>query len=189
MTIQQIIYSMANSAMPNEENAKLAVVFICVLYACNAPRSLLAPPPQRWLLPQHTSHRNATHRKCRRCTLTRQTDQNPGPAQPARWSSSTKALVQLNQEYDPAGSFLPSITPYIIGTLQSVSLSLSVPLDQWIHRLVVPCNPVYYNWWTCQFRHLESQQGKIRSKNVLRLTLFYLNTYSRPNVLLLTWNS
>jgi hypothetical protein len=29
MTIQQIIYSMANSAMPNEENAKLAVVFIC----------------------------------------------------------------------------------------------------------------------------------------------------------------
>ncbi|EFX78690.1 hypothetical protein DAPPUDRAFT_245997 [Daphnia pulex] len=30
------------------------------------------------------SHRNAIHRKRRRCTLTRRTDRNTGPAQPAR---------------------------------------------------------------------------------------------------------
>ncbi|EFX63552.1 hypothetical protein DAPPUDRAFT_268254 [Daphnia pulex] len=55
------------------------------------------------------SHWNAIHRKRRRCTLTRRSAQNTGPAQPARWSSSTKALVQLNHEDDPAGSLLASI--------------------------------------------------------------------------------
>ncbi|EFX62083.1 hypothetical protein DAPPUDRAFT_120545 [Daphnia pulex] len=56
------------------------------------------------------SHWNAIHRKRRRGTLTRRSAQNTGPAQPARWSSSTKALVQLNQEDDPAGSLSSSIS-------------------------------------------------------------------------------
>ncbi|EFX81311.1 hypothetical protein DAPPUDRAFT_242475, partial [Daphnia pulex] len=84
------------------------------LRVCNAPRSRIAPrcllaPPLPAMattsayvtavtstpathVTSRDSHWNAIHRKRRRCTLTRRSAQDTGPAQPARWSSSTKAL-------------------------------------------------------------------------------------------------
>jgi hypothetical protein len=70
------------------------------------------------------SHWNAIHRKRRRCTLTRRSDQNTGPALPARWPSSTTKMIQRDH-------FWPRSTPYIICICHYVSLSLySRPIDQ-----------------------------------------------------------
>ncbi len=123
----------------SQGNWLFAVFWYGIAWKCNAPRCLLAPPLQRWPPPPPTSqpwrqhqqlmsprdsYWNAIHRKRWRCTLTRRSARNTGPAQPARWSSSTKALVQLNQEDDPAGSLSASIKPYIICMYHYVSLSL-----------------------------------------------------------------
>ncbi len=103
------------SVMRMRTNKGVLLIVWWVLYSYNAPRSLLAPPLQRWptLRIRHSRY-VSTSGVVTPCTLRHANSAcRLSTPRPRRRSSSTDSLVQIDQQHDQAGLIIPPINPTI----------------------------------------------------------------------------